>query len=87
MLNLVESIIAVNKVAGEKRAAFNREIAKYDNAVSILKSLNEACIACNGKGRILRTRVCAEDDRPDPNNPLDWRKCPACGGTGYEKKD
>lgn len=84
MLNLIESIKAVNAAAFEKRAAFNKEIAMYDNAVKILKQLNEACIACDGKGKILIKRVCIEDDVERSSN---WRECPACGGTGYERKD
>ncbi len=87
MINLIEAMQTVGKLETEKRTEFNREIAKYENAFALLKQLNEACLACNGKGKILKTRACAEDDRPDPNDPSDWRVCPACNGTGYEKKE
>lgn len=87
MLNLVDAIIELNKKIGQKRMAFNIEIGRMEDAVEYLKELNEACIACNGKGKILRTRSCAEDDRPDPDDPRDWVVCPACHGTGREKKE
>lgn len=86
MLNLVSAIQEVNEVIWEKQSRFHKEIAGYEACLKKLKEMNEACFICNGKGKILRTRACAEDDRPDPNDPDDWEICPYCKGTGLDKK-
>ena len=52
-----------------------------------LLTLNDVCEACEGKGKVLRHRVCAEDDRPDPNDPRDYLVCPLCKGTGKANYD
>lgn len=54
----------------------------YEIALASMRAINTTCEKCEGRGKVLRTRACAEDDRPDPTDPNDWETCPACHGTG-----
>lgn len=46
------------------------------------------CPNCHGTGKVLRSRSCAEDDPPDPNDPTDYETCDYCHGLGLvELKD
>lgn len=45
------------------------------------------CPACHGAGKILRSRACAEDDPPDPDDPNDYEPCRLCQGLGFVEKD
>lgn len=84
MINLLE---AINTLEGEKKAILDeaaKKAAALDQAIHTLRVTNEACWFCGGKGKILRQRACAEDDRPDPNDPRDWNPCRACKGTGIK---
>lgn len=54
----------------------------YLDSLEKLREINQACEYCNGTGRVLRNRSCAEDDRPDPNDLSDYIKCRGCNGTG-----
>lgn len=40
------------------------------------------CPKCGGTGLVLRSRSCAEDDPPDPNDPADYEACCMCDGAG-----
>lgn len=40
------------------------------------------CPNCHGNGKVLRTRSCAEDDPPDPDDPTDYETCDYCHGLG-----
>lgn len=86
MLNLVDAIVKLNKEIGQERIEFNRKIDKMEAVVEYLKEINEACIACNGKGEVFGGSLCTANifERNDPRN---WITCPACGGTGLEKKE
>lgn len=87
MLNLVDAINELEKRIRQKTVEFNKELEKMEATVKYLKEMNEACPICNGKGKILRDWVYAEDDRPDPDDPRDWRPCSVCNGTGRVQKD
>ena len=81
-LNLVPAIKEIEKIIRDKEYAFKQEIEPYKNSLAQLRQLNEACECCDGRGWNLRARSCAEDDRPDPDDPRDRVTCPYCGGTG-----
>ena len=81
-LNLVPAIKELEKQKNELTAEFHRKIQPLENSIKHLKELNEACEWCEGRGWELRKRVCAEDNRPDPNCPQDRLTCLYCGGTG-----
>lgn len=85
-LNLVPAIKEIKAKIQEKEAQFELDIKPYKDSLEQLRKLNQACEYCNGLGKKLRSRSCAEDDRPDPNNPMDYVSCSKCGGTGYKSK-
>ncbi len=91
-LNLVPAIKAIQTQIQEITTEYNKQVAPYKESLKQLRAINTACERCCGKGKILRSRTCAEDDRPDPNDPRDYITCPSCGGTGlvcskYEGED
>lgn len=82
MLNLVPAIHEVEAQIHKLEYGFEAKIKPYRESLKALRKINEACERCNGEGKILRSRACAEDDAPDPNDPMDWNTCPDCNGTG-----
>lgn len=86
-LNLVPAIREIERQISKMESDFESQIAPYKKSLVELRKINTACESCGGEGRVLRSRACAEDDRPDPNDPTDWRKCDKCGGTGLAKKE
>lgn len=82
MLNLIEAMDEINNRRSEVSKEYEMKLKAFDEAYKVLADMNEACIVCKGKGKILRIRACAEDDRPDPDNPRDWNTCSMCHGTG-----
>lgn len=87
MLNLLPAMREIDKKRDALKMAYDQQMAAYNNAYKVLFDMNEACPHCDGEGKVLRKRACAEDDRPDPNDPRDWNTCPHCGGTGIAKKN
>lgn len=81
-LNFVPAIREVERQIQIIQKEFDDKIRPYEESLKILRELNQACEQCNGKGRILRSRSCAEDDRPNPDDPSDWHTCPVCKGSG-----
>lgn len=81
-INLVPAIKEIEKIIKEKEARFKKEIAPYEESLNQLRRINTVCEKCMGAGHVLRNRVCAEDDRPNPNDPSDWVECKKCYGTG-----
>lgn len=91
-INLVPAIKEIESIMNKMRQDYEMQIRPYQDSLNQLRKINTACEFCNGKGKILRSRACAEDDRPDPNDPKDYKSCPYCGGTGmigekYEGED
>lgn len=86
LLNLVPAIQAIEAQISEAKYEYEQKIAPYEASLKQLRKINEACERCNGRGKILRSRSCAEDDGPDPNDPRDWNTCPVCHGSGKAKK-
>lgn len=66
----------------ELEQRYNKKINHIQIVQEKLREINQACEYCNGTGRVLRNRSCAEDDRPDPNDLSDYIKCRGCNGTG-----
>lgn len=87
MLNLIEALETIKQKRRKVFEERDKELAELDAAYNVLFDLNEACLECRGKGKKLRTRSCAEDDRPNSNNESDWIQCPVCKGTGRVKHD
>lgn len=83
MLNLVPAIRAIQSQIKEIEYEYQVKLKPFNDSLKQLREINEACERCNGEGKILRSRVYAEDDAPDPNDPRDYRTCPNCGGNGY----
>ena len=79
MLNLIPAIRAIESEISEIKKEYNKKIEPLSTSLEHLRKINEAC---EGKGRLLRHRSCAEDNRPDPRDPNDWNTCPDCNGTG-----
>lgn len=86
-VNLVEAIRTVKNQIAEMEREFERTVAPYKNGLAALIEMNTVCTECGGTGRTLRSRVCAEDDRPDPNDPTDYVRCKRCHGSGEEPKE
>ncbi len=82
VLNLVPAIREIEAQIREMEADFKVKLKPYQESLNALRKINQACENCEGAGKILRSRSCAEDDRPDPNDPTDWNTCPVCHGTG-----
>lgn len=85
--NVVPAIKAIEDQISEINHRYRQEVAPYEASLKELRKINEACENCYGEGKVLRTRACAEDDRPDPDDPSDYIICPCCHGTGRSKKD
>ncbi|MCM1222438.1 MAG: hypothetical protein NC548_49020 [Lachnospiraceae bacterium] len=86
-LNLVPAIREIEHQISKMESDFEAKILPYKRSLIELRKINTACEFCGGEGRVLRSRACAEDDRPDPNDPTDWLKCSKCCGTGLAKKE
>lgn len=84
-LNLVPAIREIEHQISKMEGEFAAQITPYKRSLEELRKINTACEACGGEGKVLRSRACAEDDRPDPNDPTDWRKCEVCCGTGLAR--
>lgn len=82
VLNLVPTIKSIEKELNELAQRYNKKIQPYLDSLEKLREINQACEYCNGTGHVLRSRSCAEDDRPDPNDLSDYIKCRGCNGTG-----
>lgn len=85
MINLTPAIKELEREIRDRQHRFEEQIRPYKDSLKQLKELNEACEYCLGAGSILRARACAEDDRPDPNDPQDYRTCPYCNGSGRKE--
>lgn len=85
-MNLVPAIQEMENAIGRLKHEYEIQIKELQNGLKALRQLNTVCEKCDGKGTILRSRACAEDDRPDPNDPTDWRKCSECHGSGKANK-
>lgn len=81
-INLVPAIRTVEAQIREMECEFEKRITPFRDSLVALRKINTACEDCAGSGKVLRTRTCAEDDRPDPNDPKDWYKCSYCNGSG-----
>lgn len=84
MINLLHAVRALRLERREKTADFERQIAAIDAAIDVVGKVNEACPECEGRGWRLRPRACAEDERPDPDDPNDRIPCEACNCTGWK---
>ena len=87
ILNLVPAIKALEGQIKELRSEYLEKVIPYEDSLRQLRKINMACEKCEGAGKVLRYRACAEDDRPDPNDPRDYVTCNACGGTGLVLHD
>lgn len=85
-LNLVPAIKAIEGEIRQLKAEYQAKLRPYEDSLKQLQEINTACLKCYGKGKVLRSRACAEDDAPDPNDPRDWNVCDECHGTGRIKK-
>ena len=81
-INLVPTIRTIEAQIREMEREFEKQITPFKESLVVLRKINTTCEYCAGSGKVLRTRVCAEDDRPDPNIPGDWHKCIHCNGSG-----
>ena len=81
-LNLVAAIVATEGEISKMKRRHELELQPMEEALKALRNINTACERCNGQGKVLRCRACAEDDAPDPNDPRDYVVCPVCLGSG-----
>lgn len=86
-LNLVPAIREIEAQIHKMEYDFSLKIKPYKDSLAAMRKVNEACERCNGKGKILRHRCCAEDDTPNPNDPRDYNTCDVCHGTGLAPKN
>lgn len=82
MPNLVAALKELRKEKADLEAEYKSKLIGIDTAILAVQRINTVCEKCEGKGKVLRPRACAEDDRPDPNDPNDWITCPECHGSG-----
>lgn len=87
MINLLNAITDLEKQKGALTDRYNAEVKELDDAIAVLRKSNQACWCCGGRGWNLRQRVCAEDDRPNEDDPRDRRTCRMCHGTGIKHWD
>ena len=80
-MNLVPAIKQIERQLSEMDAEHERQRAPYVDSLAKLREINDTCEYCFGKGKVLRSRACAEDD-VDPDCPQDYIKCIHCNGTG-----
>lgn len=85
-MNLVPAIKAIEEEISKRDREYQKQMEPYIESLKQLRKLNTACEYCNGDGKVLRHRACAEDDAPDPNDPRDYIKCPVCFGSGKAVK-
>lgn len=83
-LNLLDAIRSLEAQRAKEVADHEETIRNLDAAILAVRKTNEVCWICGGKGWKLRARACAEDDRPDPDDPADRITCRACHGTGWK---
>lgn len=81
ILNLVPAIRVLEAQIKKLQNDFNKKVKPYENGLAQLRELNMACENCSGEGKVLRKRSCAEDDRPNPDDPTDYVLCPKCKGS------
>ena len=81
-LNLVPAIREIEAQIRAIESEHRKKIEPYQKSLEQLRKINTACEKCGGAGKVLRSRACAEDDRPDPNDPSDYNTCDKCHGTG-----
>ena len=81
-LNLVPAIIKIESQMKKIEREYRLKLEPYEKSLVELRKINTACEMCGGTGKVLHTRACAEDDRPDPNDPRDYNVCERCMGTG-----
>jgi hypothetical protein len=86
-MNLVPAIKEMEREISRIQTEADRRKRDLKEGLKALRKLNTACENCGGEGKILRSRACAEDDRPDPNDPRDYRTCSYCRGTGLTQKE
>jgi len=86
-MNLIPAIRQMEKEISDREHTFRKEIQELKDGLKALRKINTVCEKCNGKGKYLRPRACAEDDRPNPDDPTDYLKCSKCNGTGKVKHD
>lgn len=84
-INLLPAIRALDDELTRIAEQYQIKRRELENGLKALRRINTVCEYCGGDKKILRSRACAEDDRPDPNDPSDWKKCPCCGGSGRAK--
>lgn len=84
MINLLTTIGALRERRNKMATEYALQLQRLDDAISAIGKINEACTFCGGKGYRLRERVCAEDDRPNPDDPRDRITCKPCHGTGWK---
>ena len=64
MPNLVAALKELRKEKADLEAEYKSKLIGIDTAILAVQRINTVCEKCEGKGKILRTRACAEDDRP-----------------------
>jgi len=84
-MNLVPAINEMESAISKTKHEYDDKIKELKDGLVALRKLNTVCEKCGGEGKYLRSRACAEDDRPDPNDPRDYIKCSDCHGTGKAK--
>lgn len=81
-MNLVPAIQEMEKEIRNLKNTHEKKLKELTDGLTALRKLNKVCEKCGGEGKYLRSRACAEDDRPDPNDPRDYVKCSECHGSG-----
>ena len=86
-INAKAGIEEVEAAISAKQEKYSADLQEKTTLLHSLEEKNHLCLVCKGEGRVLRFRSCAEDDRPDPNDPRDYVVCSRCHGSGREPKN
>jgi recombinational DNA repair protein RecR len=80
-MNLIPAIRAIREQISDIEHKHAEELAPYKDSLESLQKINTACEKCGGSGRVMRPRLCAEDDRD-----REMIQCNLCHGTGLSDK-
>lgn len=81
IINLLPNIQTLEKEIRKKEIIFQEEIAPLKNTLNKLKEINQACIKCEGTGKVYTEILSPFYGRTE----IVVDTCPICNGSGLNK--